>query len=113
VTYSALAQFAIASNDELNVRMTALPKVVFSITLQEPPKWKNRRFVRTSVEEEITTLKHERREPFRSIESISLVKSMIRSQLVDWLRLMIFPVVLGMVEFNSRKSEDSPLIWRE
>jgi len=38
---------------------------------------------------------------------------MIRSQLVDRLRLMIFPVVLGMVEFNSRKSEDSPLIWRE
>lgn len=95
VTYAALAQFAIASNDELNVRMTALPKVVFSRTLQEPPSWKNTRFVRRSVEEEITTLKHERGEPLRSIGSISLVKNMIRSQLVDRLRLMIFPVVLG------------------
>jgi len=70
-----LAQFAIASNDQLNVRMTALPKVVFSRTLQEPPKWKNTRFVRTWVEEEITTVKHERREPFRSIGSISLVRA--------------------------------------
>jgi dihydrofolate reductase len=96
VTYAALAQFAVASNDELNMRMTALPKVVFSRTLQEPPTWKNTRLVRTSVEEEITTLKHERGEPpLRSIGSISLVKSMIRSQLVDRLRLMIFPVVLG------------------
>jgi dihydrofolate reductase len=95
VTYAALAQFAVASNDKLNMRMTALPKVVFSRTLQEPPTWKNTRLVRTSVEKEITTLKHERGEPLRSIGSISLVKSMIRSQLVDRLRLMIFPVVLG------------------
>jgi dihydrofolate reductase len=95
VTYAALAQFAIASNDELNVRMTALPKVVFSKTLQEPATWRNTRFVRTSVEEEITRLKHEHGEPLRSIGSISLVKSMIRSQLVDRLRLMIFPVALG------------------
>jgi dihydrofolate reductase len=75
--------------------MTALPKVVFSRTLQEPPTWKNARLVRNSVEEEITTLKHERGKPLRSIGSISLVKSMIGSQLVDRLRLMIFPVVLG------------------
>jgi dihydrofolate reductase len=95
VTYAALAHFAIASNDELNVRMTALPKVVFSKTLQEPATWKNTRLVRTSVEEEISRLKHEHGEPLRSIGSISLVKSMITSQLVDRLRLMIFPVVLG------------------
>jgi dihydrofolate reductase len=40
-------------------------------------------------------LKHQDGDPLRSIGSISLVKSMIRSQLVDRLRLMIFPVVLG------------------
>ena len=95
VTYQALAQFASTSDDELSARMTALPKVVFSKTLQEPPVWKNARFVRASVEEEITTLKRQRSEPLRSIGSISLVTSMIKSQLVDRLRLMIFPVALG------------------
>jgi len=95
VTYAALAQFAVASSDELNLRMTALPKVVFSSMLQDPPTWRNTRFVRTPVEEEIRELKHQDGDPLRSIGSISLVKSMIRSQLVDRLRLMIFPVVLG------------------
>lgn len=45
VTYAALAQFAIASTDELNMRMTALPKTVFSRTLHEPLPWRNTRLV--------------------------------------------------------------------
>lgn len=95
VTYSALAQFASESTDELNVRMTALPKTVFSSTLREPLKWKNTRLVKTSLEPEIARLKQESGDPLRSIGSIRLVKSMICAQLVDRLRLMIFPVVLG------------------
>lgn len=46
-------------------------------------------------EQEIATLKQQDGALLRSIGSISLVKSMIRVQLVDRLRLMIFPVVLG------------------
>lgn len=95
VTYSALAQFAIASSDELNMRMTALPKTVFSRTLHEPLPWRNTRLVQTRAEQEIATLRQQDGAPLRSIGSISLVKSMIRFQLVDRLRLMIFPVVLG------------------
>jgi dihydrofolate reductase len=95
VTYLALAQFAAASDDELNVSMTALPKIVFSKTLQEPLAWKNTRLVRTPVEEEITTLKRQGGDPLRSIGSVSLARSLIGFRLVDRLRLMIFPVVLG------------------
>jgi len=95
VTYAALAQFAIDSTDELNVRMTALPKIVFSRTLHEPLAWKNTRLVRTSMEEEIARLKVQGGDALRCIGSISLVKNMIRFQLVDRLRLMTFPVVLG------------------
>lgn len=95
VTYAALAQFAIASTDELNMRMTALPKTVFSRTLHEPLPWRNTRLVQTRAEQEIATLKQQDGALLRSIGSISLVKSMIRVQLVDRLRLMIFPVVLG------------------
>jgi dihydrofolate reductase len=95
ITYAALAHFAIDSTEELNVRMTALPKTVFSRTLHEPLAWKNTRLVKTSMELEIATLKQQEGDPLRCIGSISLVRSMIRSQLVDRLRLMIFPVVLG------------------
>lgn len=51
--------------------------------------------VQTRAEQEIATLKQQDGALLRSIGSISLVKSMIRVQLVDRLRLMIFPVVLG------------------
>lgn len=95
VTYVALAQFAISSRDELNVRMTALPKIVFSRTLEEPLVWKNTRLIKAPVEQELASLKHQDGDSLRSIGSISLVKSMIRFQLVDRLRLMIFPLVLG------------------
>ena len=95
VTYAALAQFAIASTDELNMRMTALPKNVFSRTLHEPLPWRNTRLVQTRAEQEIATLKQQDGAPLRSIGSIGLVKSMIMVQHVDRLRLMIFPVVLG------------------
>jgi dihydrofolate reductase len=95
VTYAALVQFGIDSTDELNVRMTALPKTVFSRTLHEPLAWKNTRLVKTSMEQEIARLKQQNGDPLRSIGSISVVRSMIRFQLVDRLRIMIFPVVLG------------------
>ena len=36
-------------------------------------------------------------DPLRCIGSISLVKSMIELKLVDRLRLMVFPVILGNV----------------
>lgn len=51
--------------------------------------------VQTRAEQEIATLKQQDGALLRSIGSISLVKTMIRVQLVDRLRLMIFPVVLG------------------
>lgn len=95
VTYAALAQFAIDSTDELNLRMTALPKIVFSSTLHEPLAWKNTRLIKTSMEQEIASLREQRGDPLRCIGSISFVRNMIRFQLVDRLRLMIFPLVLG------------------
>jgi len=95
VTYEALAQFAPSATDETNVRMNALPKLVFSSTLAEPLAWKNTRLVKRAVVDEITALKQQPGDPLRSIGSISLVKSMMQLRLVDHLRLMVFPLVLG------------------
>jgi dihydrofolate reductase len=97
VTYEALAQFSASGADEMSVRMTELPKVVFSSTLKEPLVWKNTRRVKDSVADELRALKQQPGDPLRSIGSISLVKSMMRLGLVDRLRLIVFPVVLGVV----------------
>jgi dihydrofolate reductase len=95
VTYEALAQFVPSASDEVSSRMSALPKLIFSSTLAEPLSWKNTRLVKRAASDEITALKQERGDPLRSIGSISLVKSMMQLGLVDRLRLMVFPLILG------------------
>jgi dihydrofolate reductase len=95
VTYVALAQFSASATDELSVKMSSLPKLVFSRTLEEPLAWKNTRLLKSAVADEIRALKQQRGDPLRSIGSISLVKSMMQLGLVDRLRLMVFPLILG------------------
>ncbi len=95
VTYEALAQFVPSASDEVSLRMNALPKLVFSSTLAEPLAWKNTRIAKRTAADEIQALKQESGDPIRSIGSIRLVKSMMQLGLVDRLRLMIFPLVLG------------------
>lgn len=92
-TYMALAEFSASATDDLSVKMTTLPKLVFSSTLKEPFAWKNTRVVKST--DEIQTLKQQPGDPLRSIGSISLVKSMMQRGLVDRLRLMVFPLILG------------------
>jgi len=48
-----------------------------------------------SLADEIMALKRQSGDPLRSIGSISLVKNMIQLGLVDRLRLMVFPLILG------------------
>jgi dihydrofolate reductase len=95
VTYEALAEFAPKAEDPISVRMTELPKLIFSSGLQEPLVWKNARLTRSPVGEEIRTLKSLDDGRLRSIGSIRLVKSMMELGLVDRLRMMVFPLVLG------------------
>jgi dihydrofolate reductase len=95
VTYEALAGFAPKAEDPISLRMTELEKIVFSSGLQEPLTWKNARLTRAPIADEIRTLKSQQGGRLRSIGSIRLVKSMLELGLVDRLRLMVFPVVLG------------------
>jgi dihydrofolate reductase len=66
-TYVALAGFSASATDEVSVRMSALPKFVFSSTLKEPLAWKNTRLLKGAVAEELRALKQERGDPLRSI----------------------------------------------
>lgn len=95
VTYEALAGFSASATDEISVRMSALPKVVCSTTLQEPLAWKNTHLVKGAVADEIKALKKQEGDPLRCIGSIRLVKSLMKLGLIDRLRLMIFPLILG------------------
>ncbi|MGB8887226.1 MAG: dihydrofolate reductase family protein [Candidatus Korobacteraceae bacterium] len=95
VTYEELAGFSASANDELSVRMGELPKVVFSSKLQEPLVWKNTRVLSGTLADEVKALKQQPGDPLRTIGSVSLVKSLVRQGLVDRLRLMVFPLVLG------------------
>jgi len=96
VTYTALAAFVPSATDEVSVRMNQLPKLVFSSTLPGPLVWQNTRLVRAPMADEIRALKNQSGSPLRSIGSISLVKSLMQLGLVDRLRLMMFPLVLGV-----------------
>ena len=94
-TYVALARFSASATDEVSVRMSGLPKLVFSSTLKDPLAWKNTRLLKGAVADEIRALKQQSGDPLRSVGSISLVKSMMQLGLVDRLRLMVFPLILG------------------
>ena len=95
VTYEALARFSASATDEVSTRMSALPKVVCSSTLQEPLVWKNTLLAKGAVADEINALKQQEGDPLRCIGSIRLVKSLMKLGLIDRLRLVIFPLILG------------------
>jgi dihydrofolate reductase len=95
VTYEMLAGFSASADDELSARMRELPKLVFSSKLQEPLVWKNTRVLSGTLADEIRALKQQPGDPLRIIGSVSLLKSLMQQGLVDRLRLMVFPLVLG------------------
>ena len=71
------------------------PKFVVSTTLEEPLGWKNATLIKDNVAEEITRLKQQPGKDIGISGSIALVQSLLRENLLDELRLMIHPVVVG------------------
>jgi dihydrofolate reductase len=90
VTYQALAGMG-----RLDDRMATLPKLVFSNTLSGPLAWPSTRVVRGDAADAMHDLKQEEGDQLRTIGSITLVRALIESGLVDRLRLMVFPLLLG------------------
>jgi dihydrofolate reductase len=75
-------------------RLNSLPKYVVSSTLQEP-KWNNSTVLRGDVVSEVSKLKQELNGDIVVYASYQLERTLIEHDLVDELRLMIYPVVLG------------------
>jgi dihydrofolate reductase len=94
-TYEALAPRSVPAADASADMMNRIPKAVVSNTLRPPLAWNNTRLITGDIAAEIRALKQQTGDPLRSIGSITLVKTMMQLELIDRLRLMVFPLVLG------------------
>ncbi len=79
--------------DQLN----SLPKYVVSSTLQDP-KWTNVTVLKGNVVDEVAKLKQEIAGDIVVYASYQLGRTLLEHDLVDELRLVIYPVVLGAGE---------------
>jgi dihydrofolate reductase len=82
---------------ELADRLNSLPKYVVSSTL-ENPEWNNSTVLKGDARNEVSRLKHELKGEIVVPASFQLVRMLMEHDLVDELRLKVFPVVLGAGE---------------
>jgi dihydrofolate reductase len=82
---------------ELADRLNSLPKYVVSSTLEDP-HWNNSTVLRGDPVEEVSKLKQELTGELVVYASFQLLHTLLEHDLVDELRLMIHPVVLGAGE---------------
>ena len=82
---------------ELADRINSLPKYVVSSTLKSPD-WKNSMVLRGDVVNEVSKLKRELDGEIVIWASFQLVRMLLDHDLVDELRLKVYPVVLGAGE---------------
>jgi dihydrofolate reductase len=78
-------------------RLNSLPKYVASSTLVDPA-WNNSTVLKGDVVDEVSKLKQELQGEMVVYASRPLVRTLIEHDLVDELRLVVFPVVLGAGE---------------
>ena len=77
-------------------RLNSLPKYVVSSTLEDPD-WNNSTVLKGDVVDEVSKLKQELDGEIVVSASFQLVRTLMEHDLVDELRLMIFPVVLMLL----------------
>ncbi|MGA5415580.1 dihydrofolate reductase family protein [Streptomyces pseudogriseolus] len=84
-----------AEEQEAVDELTQAPKVVFSSSLEDPPKWANCTLVRDDAVETVRALKESEPGILSTIGSLSLSRSLLRAGLVDRFRVVMFPVITG------------------
>ena len=99
VTYEGMASYwptPVALEDDPVVagKMNAIPKIVFSRTLDRA-EWSNSRLVKENIAGEISQIKQQQGRDLAIFGSANLTMSLLQMGLIDELRLMVNPVVLG------------------
>lgn len=86
---------ASAEEQPLARPLNALPKYVASRTLEEPLAWENSMLLKGDLAAAVAALKREEGKDLLAIGTPMLVQTLFAHDLVDELRLMIDPVILG------------------
>jgi dihydrofolate reductase len=97
-TYEILGAYWPTASEEEQViarPLNTLPKYVASRTLAEPLEWQNSILLKGDIATAVSSLKQEEGKDLRVIGSTQLVQTLISHDLVDELRLMIDPLLLG------------------
>jgi dihydrofolate reductase len=94
VTYEGFAEAWPSREGEFADKFNNMPKYVVSSTL-DTPEWNNSTVLRGDVAEEVRKLKQEQDGDIVVHGSATLAQALLENDLVDELRLMVFPVVLG------------------
>jgi dihydrofolate reductase len=76
-------------------QMNGVRKYVVSTTLEEPLEWQNSTLIGDNVAEEISRLKEQPGKDISISGSPTLVRSLLADGLLDELRLMLHPIVVG------------------
>jgi dihydrofolate reductase len=98
-TYDGMASYwptpaAVEDDPVVADRMNTIPKIVFSRTL-ERADWQNTRLVKDGAAESIAELKQRPGKALAFFGSPTLTASLIEQGLVDELRVMVHPILLG------------------
>lgn len=95
-TYRLMSGLAAEYPDEAGMaELAAMPKVVFSSTLEEPLAWPNTRLISGDPIEAVRAMKRDGDLPLRTLGSLALCRSLLEAGLVDRFRVVLFPVITG------------------
>jgi dihydrofolate reductase len=93
-TYTALNELPEEVRDKGWQRMVTTPTIVFSRTLASVD-WPGATLCPDDAIDEVRKLKQSGGRDLRTIGSLSLARQLLSADLVDHLRLLVFPLVLG------------------
>jgi dihydrofolate reductase len=94
VTYEGFAKAWPSREGEFADKFNSMPKYVISSTLKKAD-WNNSTILNGRVIEEVTKLKKKLKGNIVVHGSAQLVQALVANDLIDELRLMVFPVILG------------------
>jgi dihydrofolate reductase len=94
VTYEGFAAAWPSRDGAFADKFNGMPKYVVSSTLEDP-EWSNTTVLDGDVVEEVSKLRRETPGDIVVHGSAQLVQTLLEAELVDELRLMVFPVLLG------------------
>jgi dihydrofolate reductase len=89
-----VASWPLRSGDPFTDRMNSMPKFVASTTLQEPLEW-NSTLLKGDVVDEVEKLKQDPDQNLLVYGSGALVDALMRQNLIDMYRLMLYPLALA------------------